>query len=215
MNYKKQYDLLIEKAKQRKTVLGYKENHHIIPKCMGGPDTPENIIELTAREHYVAHHLLYNHYRSPQLAYAWFAMLLTSDNQERQYTNRQYEMAKLAMSCGARQRALTNNVMNDPVVRKKVALHLRSTTQRDLIRRTSNTPEARRKKSISVSRWMNSPEGKQFQARRVGKMVGIPRSKETKQKCSAAQKGKPKPKVQCTNCGMYVDKGNLARYHKH
>lgn len=36
----------------------YTEKHHIIPKCMGGPDTPNNLVRLTAKEHYIAHLLL-------------------------------------------------------------------------------------------------------------------------------------------------------------
>lgn len=37
---------------------GYTERHHIIPSCIGGGDEPENLIRLTAREHFVAHRLL-------------------------------------------------------------------------------------------------------------------------------------------------------------
>lgn len=36
----------------------YKERHHIIPKCMGGWDEEENIIDLYAKEHFIAHKLL-------------------------------------------------------------------------------------------------------------------------------------------------------------
>jgi len=31
------------------------ENHHIVPKSMGGTDDQENIIKLTPREHYICH----------------------------------------------------------------------------------------------------------------------------------------------------------------
>jgi len=57
MNYKLHYDKLIEKARKRK-LTSYKESHHIIPKCMGGSDKKENLVDLTAREHFVAHILL-------------------------------------------------------------------------------------------------------------------------------------------------------------
>lgn len=36
----------------------YTEKHHIIPRSMGGLDTKENLVVLTAREHYIAHLLL-------------------------------------------------------------------------------------------------------------------------------------------------------------
>lgn len=32
--------------------------HHIIPKCLGGLDTVDNLVELTAREHFICHWLL-------------------------------------------------------------------------------------------------------------------------------------------------------------
>ena len=37
---------------------GYTENHHAFPTCQGGPDTPENRVRLTAKEHLIAHLLL-------------------------------------------------------------------------------------------------------------------------------------------------------------
>jgi len=97
MNYKRQYDLLIEKAQHRDALQGYTELHHIIPRCMGGSDSPENLVSLTAREHYLAHRLLYMHYKTPKLAYAWKAMYW-SNPKKRKLTSRQYEKIKVAIS---------------------------------------------------------------------------------------------------------------------
>ena len=36
----------------------YHERHHIVPKCLGGTDDDDNLIDLLAREHFVAHKLL-------------------------------------------------------------------------------------------------------------------------------------------------------------
>jgi len=36
----------------------YTEKHHIIPKSLGGNDTKENLVSLTAREHFICHLLL-------------------------------------------------------------------------------------------------------------------------------------------------------------
>ena len=57
--YSRWYENLIEKAVIRKTVLGYKEIHHIVPKSWGGLNTANNLVHLTAREHYIAHLLLW------------------------------------------------------------------------------------------------------------------------------------------------------------
>ena len=55
--YKLWHDKIIAKAKNR-TLEGYKEVHHIIPKSCGGLNDKDNIVNLTAREHYVIHLLL-------------------------------------------------------------------------------------------------------------------------------------------------------------
>lgn len=39
-------------------VSGYYEKHHIIPRCLGGNDTAQNLVKLTAKEHFVCHRLL-------------------------------------------------------------------------------------------------------------------------------------------------------------
>ena len=57
MDYLCIYNAIVSKARYR-TLKGYKESHHIIPRCMGGLDTKENLVDLTAREHFIAHRLL-------------------------------------------------------------------------------------------------------------------------------------------------------------
>lgn len=42
----------------------YIEKHHIIPRSLGGSDDENNIVELTFREHFIAHIILYNIYKS-------------------------------------------------------------------------------------------------------------------------------------------------------
>jgi len=51
------YMSLVE-SRQDNLPEGYTENHHIIPKSMGGSDSADNLVRLTAREHFVAHRLL-------------------------------------------------------------------------------------------------------------------------------------------------------------
>ena len=59
MNYKKLYETLIHNAKERDMVDGYTEIHHIIPRSEGGSNDKDNLVELTPKEHYVAHKLMY------------------------------------------------------------------------------------------------------------------------------------------------------------
>ena len=58
MNYQKIYEELINSRKDR-ILDGYTEKHHIIPKSLGGSNCADNMIQLTAREHFVAHWLLW------------------------------------------------------------------------------------------------------------------------------------------------------------
>jgi hypothetical protein len=55
--YTKWYYSIINNAKTRNLVT-YTERHHIIPKSLGGSNLKENIVKLTAREHFVCHLLL-------------------------------------------------------------------------------------------------------------------------------------------------------------
>ena len=98
MDYQTIYDKLIEKAKLRSPLIGYSEKHHIVPLCMGGSNELDNLVRLTFKEHYVAHHLLYKIHKSSKLAHAWFSMCRTSKNQSRLITPKMYELAKIAHS---------------------------------------------------------------------------------------------------------------------
>lgn len=55
--YSEWYYSIIDRAKSRE-LDGYKERHHIIPKSWGGSNNADNLVDLTAREHYICHLLL-------------------------------------------------------------------------------------------------------------------------------------------------------------
>jgi len=61
MNYAANYERLIARARGRE-LSGYREKHHVVPRCMGGGNEAGNIVELTGEEHYVAHQLLVKMY---------------------------------------------------------------------------------------------------------------------------------------------------------
>lgn len=74
MDYQKIYNQIIERAKNRQ-LEGYKEKHHILPKCLGGKDNKNNLVELTAREHFLCHMLLCEIYpNNIKLKHALFLM---------------------------------------------------------------------------------------------------------------------------------------------
>jgi len=83
MNHQKLYQSINDKAasqnrkkfKKDQEKYIYYENHHIIPKCLGGTNDKENLILLTAKEHFVCHKLLTFIYKgNRKIANAFFKM---------------------------------------------------------------------------------------------------------------------------------------------
>ena len=108
MNYTKHYNRLIERAKNRR-LDEYKERHHIIPRCIGGGDNKENIVELTPEEHYVAHQLLLKMYpNKPGLIYAAMMMTVKSNNQTRNNKLYGWLKRKYANTCSKNQQGKGN-----------------------------------------------------------------------------------------------------------
>ena len=91
MNYQKIYDALIAKAQARSVLQGYKEAHHILPRCMGGSDLSSNLVDLTAREHFIAHLLLAHIYNNAKL---WVAVIMMKGKKGRYINSRLYDLAK-------------------------------------------------------------------------------------------------------------------------
>ena len=64
----------------------YHERHHIVPKCLGGSNDKENLIDLYAREHFIAHQLLAK--ENPQelkLVQAYNIMAFTHTDKQNRY----------------------------------------------------------------------------------------------------------------------------------
>lgn len=73
----------------------YTENHHIIPRCMGGTDDPKNLVRISARKHFLCHYLLIKMVkRSPKfykLIKAFSDMRCSNRYQSRYFNSRLYE----------------------------------------------------------------------------------------------------------------------------
>ncbi|MEM4261307.1 MAG: HNH endonuclease signature motif containing protein [Candidatus Woesearchaeota archaeon] len=112
MNYKKIYDSLIQKAKNRKLLPSeYYEKHHIIPKSLGGLDNDDNLIFLTYKEHYLAHLLLYKLYSNQKEKYKMgcaIFMMSKGNNNFRINNSRMYEKSKKIFKMEYKNFLLTN-----------------------------------------------------------------------------------------------------------
>ena len=77
MNYQNIYNSLIESRRLMrpfdKKTKGF-EWHHVLMKSMGGSDDPSNRVNLTYREHFIAHRLLYLIHKNRKTSYALWLM---------------------------------------------------------------------------------------------------------------------------------------------
>jgi hypothetical protein len=100
--------------------LPYGENHHIVPKCLGGSDESCNITRLTAKEHYIAHWLLYKmNINNWRVAHAFFWMSVCNNKNDRTVNSKSYERAKIAMAKSCSAKFKENNPMKTAESRKR------------------------------------------------------------------------------------------------
>lgn len=77
--YTRIYFSIIENARLRVLPKDqYKETHHIIPRSMGGDNSSDNLVDLTAREHFICHKLLVRMTQGESKGKMAFALVLMS-----------------------------------------------------------------------------------------------------------------------------------------
>jgi len=98
MNYKRIYYQLICKRKNNVILNQYKEKHHIFPASLYPKYKKEkwNIIELTAREHFIAHALLAKIYGG-KMIFA-FNMMSVSSNKQNRYNSKLFEYNRIKLA---------------------------------------------------------------------------------------------------------------------
>jgi hypothetical protein len=98
--YFRWYNSIILSAKN-KQVSGYTEKHHIIPKSLGGNNSKDNLVVLTAREHFVCHWLLSKCTYGSKMKYAlWNLMHVKNVHQQSRHkiTSRVYQLLRESLS---------------------------------------------------------------------------------------------------------------------
>jgi len=93
MNHKRIYDSIINSARNR-TIDDYTENHHIIPKSVGGSNKKDNIVKLTTREHFICHLLLSKIYGGKLIYAAWMMSVHCRGDRREKYTSKDYAWLK-------------------------------------------------------------------------------------------------------------------------
>lgn len=203
MNYTKIYNNLISRAKAREPLSGYKETHHILPRCMGGTDDKENLVDLTGREHFIAHWLLCKIYNTAGLKRAFGLMCLTGKNRSYKVSSQLYELGKRRLSEAAIGREISIET------REKIskALKGREFTEEHLARmRKPKTEEAKKNIAAAKVGVLNPMYGT------ISPTRDVPHTKETRELISLKTK-EAADYPPCPHCGKKVNKGNALRWH--
>lgn len=236
MNYQKIYDQICQRAKseleQRKIHKksgGYYEGHHIIPICLGGLGKSkdwnhENIVALTAREHFLCHWILHKiNPKDQKIFKAFWMMCKVKDGIQQRYipSSRIVELYKLDYLEVQRNMSLqTKEKMSKSKLGKKLTEeHRRKIGEKSSqIKRKpmsdlgkSNISKSKTGKSLTKNtkdKISKSNKGKirseesklKYRECKLGKSTGL-QSIETKQKRSLAMKGKSQKKMICPHCG--------------
>lgn len=115
MKYQSIYNNIISNAltQNRKKYKGvYFEKHHILPKCLNGTNDKNNLILLTAKEHFIAHKLLTKIYpKSNGILFAYYAMVHFPSKyrkKELSLCSRDYEYAKECFGIACKSRKVWN-----------------------------------------------------------------------------------------------------------
>lgn len=144
------YHILTDKKEIKENI--YTEKHHILPKCMGGSDSEDNLVLLTYREHVLAHMLLSIIHSNVQgLVTAFYMMInikiikkcfdleIDLDIIEQARTNHSLFMKG------------ENNPMKNPEVKKKISELMKADIKSKEKRREAlKNPEVKKKHSESI-----------------------------------------------------------------
>jgi hypothetical protein len=150
------------KAKNRNKPDGYTERHHILPRSMNGSDDPSNLVDLTAREHFVAHMMWAKVYGGNQ----WYSVnVMTHGRQGKYYPNSR--LFEIARKNAANQKSIDMKAKNpnemDGVKEKQSKNNCMY--RADVIARKSGENHPRRKNPEKwahlkgVKRQINAPKG--------------------------------------------------------
>jgi hypothetical protein len=205
MNYQIHYSNLIERAKNR-SINGYTERHHIIPKCIGGSNKKENIVRLTPAEHFVAHQLLVKIYpNNRNLVLAVKMMTVSGTHVIR--NNKMYGWLRKKFS-----KAMSNRIITKETRKKMSVSKLGNTNKKG----KKLSDDSKEKLSVAATGRQHTEESK----RKISEAGKRPCSEETKRKIGLANKNFKSPFrgiklkiVQCPHCNKQGAGGSMKLWH--
>jgi len=203
-HYLNRYNSFIGALKEQ-TINGYCEIHHIIPRSSGGTDSKDNLIALTARQHFIAHWILWKAYGN-NMARAFFMMSNFGKYgkvNSKVYSNARQDYSKQVSI------QMTGKVM--PPISEETRQKMSKSALGKVV-----SQETRDKISAStLGKKRDAEFAKKISEAKKGKTngrIGYTQSKETKLKIAEANFNRPI--IQCPHCLKLVkDHGGAKRWH--
>ena len=211
MDYKKHYDRLIETRKILNRCKGngnYYERHHVLPKSCGGTNEENNLVLLTAKEHYIAHLLLiqcYDGVMKNKMRYAFAMMLRSNKYHERLYSASQYQRIREELSLGCMGRKLSEET------KKKIGDAGRGKKYSNRKKRIYTDVELKRFSENGKNQIISDKE----KERRRLFMLGRKLSDETKNKIREKAIGRPGPNLGKKRSEETIEKWKKSTIGKH
>lgn len=175
--YNTWYTAITERARLRVLALSdYKERHHIVPKCLGGTNARNNLVDLTAREHFICHWLLIKIHTGEARAKMIYAL---NGMKRNGHCTQRYETK------------ITSRVYEN--LKKEFALVHSATMKGRQANNKGRAMSEEQKAKIRATKAANPYKwDAETLAKRVVSQTGVKRSQETKDKIRDALKGKLK-----------------------
>lgn len=212
--YQTWYQQIIDRARSR-TLTGYVERHHVVPRSLGGSDHADNLVRLTAREHFVCHWLLTKIYTGEaryKMINAMYIMRADGPYQKRyqsKITSRVYNTLKEEYS------KYISNLNKGRV--QPLEENIKQRAAQTGRKRAPFSDEWRANMSASKQGKNNNRYGVKLEESTLEKMrkkaTGRKQSPETIQKKADAIRGSKREKKLCPHCGQMIAVNTYARWH--
>ena len=99
----------------------YKETHHIIPRSMGGDNSSNNLVNLTAREHFICHKLLVRMTEGESRGKMAFALVLMSGKRgSKIYSSTRKLLAERMSELHTGKSPITNGIIDKTLFKDEV-----------------------------------------------------------------------------------------------
>ncbi len=204
------YNNIIQQAKTR-SLTGYKERHHIVPKSLGGSDLQINLVDLTAKEHFVCHLLLtkmtYGKTKE-KMVYAAWNMANQENHQQTRYkvSGRTYQHLRQQFSENHAVYMTIRNPMHNSKIRQK---HQRAIDQRG--KTLGNTGHKRGPISEELRELLRQKTVNLMttERREIIRQQQLNRTPEQKEKYAFIHS----KRISCVYCRALCNLGVLSRWH--